>query len=173
MSGKEERKWWRESKELAWGAEIGQASPSPQAETRRAETRRDDTQDSTSRKIMLFSLLHQVHTSLLSAEAIMFQCLHLPAPCFNPGPPPDIYGSLTFDTPLHLRAITCCGWLLSISCDAYSPVCLLYRLVVSLFFFFFFYFLLLLLLSSSSFTFFFFTNTHLQCSYTTRQHHII
>ena len=113
---------------------------------RLAGLRRDETTPKTQphAKSCFSHYYTKVHTSLLSAEAIMFQCLHLPAPCFNPGPPPDIYGSLTFDTPLHLRAITCCGWLLSISCDAYSPVCLLYRLVVSLFFFFFFFYFLLL-----------------------------
>ena len=75
MSGKEERKWWRESKELAWGARNWPSVTVTTAETHRAEryeTRRGDTQDSTSRNIMLFSILYQSPYLLLPGKHIIF-----------------------------------------------------------------------------------------------------
>ena len=97
----------------------------------RDEKRRDDTQDSTSRNIMLFSILYQSPYLSALRRAYHISSFHLSVQS-------SVLGRrLTFkahspSTPLHLRDVTCCGWLSSrfYVMDRYSPVCLLYQLIL-------------------------------------------
>ena len=97
----------------------------------RDEKRRDDTQDSTSRNIMLFSILYQSPYLSALRRAYHISSFHLSVQS-------SVLGRrLTFkahspSTPLHLRDVTCCGWLSSRFhvMHRYSPVCLLYQLIL-------------------------------------------
>jgi hypothetical protein len=97
----------------------------------RDEKRRDDTQDSTSRNIMLFSILYQSPYLSALRRAYHISSFHLSVQS-------SVLGRrLTSkahspSTPLHLRDVTSCGWLSSRFhvMDRYSPVFLLYQLIL-------------------------------------------
>jgi len=139
VSGREERERWRERvPRLTW-AWVAENWPhhhhSREVAARLKILRHLETL--TSHNILFFSIPLQRSMSLslacprlfISSRASVLDC----RPNFTPH-------SLTFHTsslaPCHVLQMATVG-IVSTTCDAYSPVCLLYQLLVSLFFFFF------------------------------------
>jgi hypothetical protein len=118
-----------ERKELAWVAwEIGQVHHSRAC---RAEIRDDDMQrlNLTQHHALLVTTPKSEFIYLTFAVATMLPSHHLPVPRFSAGPPPP---STAHSPSTYLFTLLCHVLqvaIVSISCDAYSPVCLLYQLI--------------------------------------------